>query len=179
MEEKYCHYLNEKEIRDQVRRIIQNKIMTVDEVISELYKIVEAEQKQNKEINKSQDAAMVELKGYVQEISAHQQITHTDVVAMKKEMEKFYNELLKLSGEMHNGFPKKIMAEAYNNTVKQNNEMMNKIIEIVQQNSQNNSETIQKQNENNTSVWKGIFGKGGIAAALIGLGALVIKLILG
>lgn len=111
-----CLYEKDKPLRDKVRETIHNKILTVDEVITELYRIVEEEQKRNKEKNNIQDAHMEELKALVQEVAAHQQITHSDmeilkqaVLGLESKADRTDQEIKDLRAMLQNGWKKDLI----------------------------------------------------------------------
>jgi len=178
-EQKECLYEKDKPLRNKVRETIHNKILTVNEVITELYKIVEDEQKRNREKNDMQDVQMEELKALIQEVASHQQITHVDIELLKVKVERLEKSVDDLNENVTNGLARKIMSEAYQNNQKQNTEMIKELTGIIKQNSSNNTETIQNQNKNNNSLLEKIFTKGGFAVAVITAIVAVIKLIAG
>lgn len=111
-----CLYEKDKPLRDKVRETIHNKILTVDEVITELYKIVDEEQKRNKEKNDMQDVQMEELKALIQEVASHQQITHTDMDLLKQatlgleaKMDRTDQEVKDLRARLENGWKKDLI----------------------------------------------------------------------
>jgi len=79
-----CLYEKDKPLRDKVRSTINNKILSVSDVVTELYKIVEEEQKRSKEKNEMQDVHLEELKALIQEVASQQQVMQSDVEILKQ-----------------------------------------------------------------------------------------------
>ena len=111
-----CLYEKDKPFRDKVRETIHNKILTVDEVVSELYRITEEEQNRNKEKDIMQDAQIEELKALIQEVASHQQITHTDMEILKQatiglegKIDRTDQEVKDLRARLENGWKKDLI----------------------------------------------------------------------
>lgn len=162
-------------MNDEDMKLLQAK---EDLFVSEIRALKQCTEK-IQEHNEKQDVKLEELKGFSQEIAAHQQITHVDIELLKAKVERLEKSVDDLNENVTNGLARKIMSEAYQNNQKQNTEMIKELTSIIKQNSNNNTETIQNQNKNNNSLLEKIFTKGGFAVAVITAIVAVIKLIAG